>query len=97
MVKKVIFPESVMGEDKAPFYRLMALVSPEERSDINLQRFLMFRMKIDGEEATRAYLMRKIEQAKDGDFAGSLYEYLMDHQVTSASDLSDETPPDEPG
>jgi len=97
MGQKVIFPENVIGEDKDCFLRLMALVPPRERSDAKLKRFLIFRMKIDGEETTREYLLKGIELSRERAFKGSLYEYLSDGGGGWPENVLDDTPPDEFG
>lgn len=97
MTPKVIFPEDMIGEGSQSFQRLMALVPVEDRGDIRLQRFLVFRMKIDGEEATRAYLEKGIAHARDSAFNGTLYEYLVQQEAALSGEVTETTPPDEPG
>jgi len=97
MTQKVIFPEEVFGEGCRSFQRLMELVPAKDRTDIKLKRFLVFRMKIDGEEATRAFLLNGIEHARDADFNGTLYEYLVDREAMLPGEGTDSLPPDEPG
>jgi hypothetical protein len=99
MTEKIIFPEEMVGEDSRPFQRLMALVPDKDRADIKLKRFLVFRMKIDGEEPTRDLLIKGIEQAGESDFNGTLYEFLMDHEAAISGDDMEGPglPPDESG
>ena len=99
MTQKVIFPEEMIGEASLPFQRLMELVPAKERADIKLKRFLVFRMRIDGEETTRAFLMKGMEHARKSAFNGTLYEYLMEREKTiPGGDITVPVPPpDEPG
>jgi len=97
MTQKVIFPEDLIGEENQAFQRLMALVPSGDRTDIKLIRFLVFRMRIDGEETTRAYLLKGIEHAKESGFNGALYDYLMDREAVITGALAKDSPPDVPG
>ena len=54
-------------------------------------------MKIDGEEATRDYLLKGIAHAKKSAFSGSLYEYLVDSGESLSGWAPNNTLPDEPG
>ena len=97
MTSKVIFPEDMFGEGSRSFERLMELVPPKDRPDIKLQRFLVFRMKIDGEVATRAFLLEGIANARESAFDGTLYEYLVDHEAMLSGRGENSLPPDESG
>jgi hypothetical protein len=97
MTQKIIFPEDMTGEENQAYQRLMALVPDKDQADIKLRRFLAFRMRIDGEEAARAYLIKGIEHARVSVFDGTLYEYLVAQEATLPGDVTDNTPPDEPG
>jgi hypothetical protein len=97
MIQKVIFPEDMTGEENQAFLRLMALVPAKDQTDIKLKRFLAFRMRIDGEEAARAYLLKVIEQARESIFNGTLYEYLVAQEATMPGEAANNTPPDESG
>ncbi len=97
MIEKIIFPEKMVGEDRRSFDRLMELVPLEDREDIKLKRFLVFRMKIDGEDAARAFLINGIEHAKESAFKGTLYEYLVDREAMNTGGPMENTPPDESG
>jgi hypothetical protein len=97
MTQKVIFPETMYGDGSRSFQRLMDLVPAEDRADIKLKRFLVFRMKIDGEDATRAFLMNGIAHARESAFNGTLYEYLMDREAMLSGNGLDSMPPDESG
>lgn len=97
MANKVIFPEDLIDKGSQPFHRLMKLVPLEERLDIKLKRFLLFRMKIDGEEATRDYLLKGIAHAREHDFKGSLFDFLMESGESLAGGFQENSLPDEPG
>jgi hypothetical protein len=54
-------------------------------------------MRIDGEEATRAYLLGGIEHARESAFNGALYDYLVDREAMFSGKEAENIPPDEPG
>jgi len=58
--------------------KVIQLVPEKDRQDINLQRIIAFRLKLDGEAATRAYLVKKIEEIIQCAYTGSLYDFLKD-------------------
>ena len=62
----------------ATLERVMLLVPEKDRQDVHLQRFIAFRLKLDGEPETRAYLVDKIEEVIQCAYTGSLYEFLKD-------------------
>lgn len=97
MTEKVIFPEDMIGEESLAFQRLMALVPAGDQKDIKLKRFLAFRMRIDGEEAARAYLLKGIEYAGKSEFNGTLYEYLVAKEASLSGEVAGNGPPDESG
>jgi hypothetical protein len=97
MNQKIIFPEDMTGEESQAFQRLMALVPDSDRADIKLKRFLAFRMRIDGEEAARVYLLKGIEHARVSVFDGTLYEYLVAQEATLPGGAGNVSPPDESG
>lgn len=97
MGQKVIFPEDMAGEENKAFERLMALVPAGDQVDPKLKRFLAFRMRIDGGEATRAFLLEGIEHARENAFRGSLYEYLVGRESSFSDKAPDNIPPDEHG
>lgn len=96
MAENIILPESLVGSDKLALERLMALLPPRDRSDLKLIRFLIFRMKIDGEKVTRGYILRKLEDIQRKGFDGSFYEFV-GQGMGEDIDLSDTLPPDETG
>ena len=56
--------------------RVLLLIPEKDKQDLNLQRIIAFRLKLDGESVTRAYLINKIEEAIQCSYTGSLYEFL---------------------
>jgi len=58
--------------------RVMLLVPEKDKQDRNLQHIIAFRLKLDGEPETRAYLVKKIEETIQCNYTGSLYEFLKD-------------------
>lgn len=96
MAQKVILPESLVGSDKIALDRLLSLLPPQDRSDLKLRRFLIFRMKIDGEDVTKGYILRKLEDIEKKGFSGSFYEFVGKGQGADMV-LSDKQPPDETG
>ena len=72
--------------------RVMLLVPEKDKQDLNLQRIIAFRLKLDGEPETRAYLVKKIEEAIQCAYTGSLYEFLKDDFHEKACDAKTEKP-----
>jgi len=58
--------------------KVMQMVPEKDRQDQNLQRIIAFRLKLDGEAATRAYLVHKIKGIIQCAYTGSLYDFLKD-------------------
>ena len=79
--------------------RVLLLVPEKDKQDLNLQRIIAFRLKLDGEPKTRAYLVKKIEEVIQCAYTGSLYEFLKDDFHEKACDAKkDKTdPPDVAG
>ncbi len=75
--------------------RVMLLVPEKDKQDLNLQRIIAFRLKLDGEPETRAYLVKKIEETIKCNYTGSLYEFLKD-DIQEKECLSKKEPPDPP-
>jgi hypothetical protein len=76
--------------------RVMLLVPEKDKQDLNLQRIIAFRLKLDGETETRAYLVKKIEETLQCNYTGSLYEFLKDdiQEKKCASKKEHPEPPD---
>lgn len=67
-------------EKEGPFLdilkRVMRMVPEKDRNDVHLQRLIAFRLRVDGEVATREYLLNKIREVIQCAYTGSLYDYL---------------------
>ncbi len=67
-------------EQEGPFLdilqRVMRMVPEKDKTDGNLQRLIAFRLRLDGEVATREYLLEKIREVIQCAYTGSLYNYL---------------------
>ncbi len=57
---------------------VMRMVPDRDKSDVALQRLIAFRLRIDGESATREFLMRKIRDMIQCAFKGRLYDFVTD-------------------
>jgi hypothetical protein len=75
--------------------RVLLLVPAKDKQDPNLQRILAFRLKLDGEAETRAYLVKKIEEIIQCNYTGSLYEFLKD-DIQEKECVSKREKPDPP-
>jgi hypothetical protein len=76
MADKIIALEELPGPYQAVFQRLMRMVPNRDKNDKNLQRLIIFRLRVDGEAATSEYLIRKIREVIQCAYTGSLYDYL---------------------
>lgn len=91
-------PDNIIAieELKAPlqdaFRRLMELIPTKQREDTFLQRLIAVRLKIDGENAARDYILRKIEQAIQCNYAGSLFDFFKDDFEETACAAKEESP-----
>ena len=78
MSDKVIALEETDGAFQMVFQRVMRMVPERDKHDKKLQRLLAFRLKLDGEAALSEYLIRKIREAIQCAYTGSLYDFLKD-------------------
>lgn len=76
MTRKVITLEDRSGPFQMVFRRLLRMVPDRDRNDRQLQRLLAFRLGVDGEAATREYLMRTSRDAIQSNYKGRLYDFL---------------------
>jgi len=79
----------------ATMERILLLVPEKDKQDLNLQRIIAFRIKLDGEAETRAYLVKKIEETIQCAYTGSLYEFLKD-DIQEKKCISKKENPDPP-
>ena len=94
MPSNIIFPEGIEGPHHDAFIKLMALLPEEQRSDIKLQRLIAFRLKLDGEDLARAYILNKIEHAEACQYEGNLYDFMKDDKIEASCGLDGSDPPD---
>ena len=94
MPSNIIFPEGIEGPLHDAFIRLMTLIPDEQRTENKLQRLIAFRLKLDGEDLTRAYILEKIEHAAECQYAGNLYDFMKDDKIEMSCGLNGSDPPD---
>ncbi|MCG6911223.1 MAG: hypothetical protein LJE94_14015 [Deltaproteobacteria bacterium] len=78
MPADVIHIEEQEGPFLSILQRIMRMVPEKDRNDGNLQRLIAFRLRLDGEIATREYLFEKIREVIQCAYTGTLYDYLKD-------------------
>jgi hypothetical protein len=95
MADKIISIEEQAGPFQIVFQRVMRMVPDRDKHDKKLQRLIAFRLKVDGEAAISAYLIKKIKETIKCAYSGSLYDYLKDDiEVKECEDTNvDDTPP----
>lgn len=95
-MEKVISIESEHGPHQMLLQRVLRMVPDRDKHDIELQRLLAFRLRIDGEGATREFLMQKIRDMIQCAYPGRLYDFLKDDSASSdcLTDLSNPEPPE---
>ncbi len=81
MSDKLITLEEQNGPFQTVFQRIMRMVPDRDKKDINLQRLLAFRLKVDGEAALNEFLIRKIRETIKCAYTGSLYDFLKDDLI----------------
>ena len=96
MNEKVIALEELPGPFQAVLKNIMRMVPDRDKDDLNLQRLLAFRLRIDGEAALREYLMVKIRDAVKAAHTGSLYDFLKDDSGPKRVE-AEVSPPPSPG
>jgi hypothetical protein len=92
MTADIITIEDRDNELHALLERVMLLVPEKDKQDLNLQRIIAFRLKLDGEAETRAYLVKKIEETIQCAYTGSLYEFLKDDNLEKECAAKNERP-----
>lgn len=95
MVEKIILIESENGPEQMVLQRVLRMVPDRDQHDVALRRLLAFRLRIDGESATRDYLMRKIRDMIQCAYDGRLYDFLKNDHV-SRKCLPQSFPPEPP-
>ena len=90
MPEKIIAIEERKGPFQMIFQRVMRMVPDRDKNDKKLQRLIAFRLKVDGEDATKIYLIKKIREIIQCAYKGSLYEYLKDDLKQKECAIGDE-------
>lgn len=93
---KIISIESDDGPFQMILNRVLRLVPDRDQSDVDLKRLLAFRIRTDGEGATREYLIYKIRDMIQCAYRGRLYDFIKDDKVASECRSLDDTPSDPP-
>jgi hypothetical protein len=78
---KVISIESIGGPYQDVLKRILRMVPERDKNDIDLQRLLAFRLRLDGEGATSEYLMSKVRDMIQCAYHGRLYDFLKDDEA----------------
>ena len=98
MTDKLITIEEQDGPFKVMLQRIMRMVPERDKNDVNLQRLLAFRLRIDGEAALSEYLIRKIRETIKCAYTGSLYNFLKDDLIEKeCGTKKEESDPEPPG
>ena len=92
MPGKVIAIEKLDGPYQKIFLKTMRMVPDRDKNDKKLQRLIAFRLRTDGEAATREYLINNIRDIIQCGYTGSFYNFLKDDIKLKECDLEDETP-----
>lgn len=96
MSGKIISIEDSEGPFHTVLERIMRMVPERDRRDTCLQRLIAFRLKSDGENATREYLMFKIREMIQCAYAGRLFDFLKDDEKRKECGMAPDSadPPD---
>jgi hypothetical protein len=78
MTDKIISIEEQPGPFQLVLKHILRMVPDRDKNDVQLQRLLAFRLRLDGEAALREYLTTRIRQASQCGYTGSLYDFLKD-------------------
>ena len=89
MTDKVISIESIGGPYQDVLKRIMRMVPDRDKHDVELQRLLAFRLRLDGEGTTSEYLMHKIRDMIQCAYHGRLYDFLKDDEMEHACHSDD--------
>jgi hypothetical protein len=78
MDEKVIRLEDKDSTLGARLERILRMVPDRDREDQSLRQLLAFRLRIDGEDRIREYLIKKIRAAIECRYTGSFYDFIKD-------------------
>jgi len=81
MGEKLYSIEDVSGPEQDNLEKLLLLVPPKQRQDLQLRRLLLFRLLIDGFQTTRSYLVDRTRAADRCGYSGRIYDYLKDDDI----------------
>jgi len=95
IVDKIISIDEEKGAFQIVFQRVMRMVPDRDKGDKKLQRLIAFRLRIDGEAAISEYLIKKIKEAINCSYSGSMYDYLKDDLAAKECESpdTDDIPP----
>jgi hypothetical protein len=82
-MEKIISIESAGGPHQALLNSVLRMVPDSDKEDLDLKRLLAFRLRIDGESATREYLMRKIRDMIQCAYHGRLYDFIKNDKLST--------------
>lgn len=92
---KIISIDMEDGPHQMVLNRVMRMVPDKDKDDVDLKRMLAFRIRTDGEGATREFLIYKIRDMVQCAYTGRLYDFLKDDSASSACEEGGSTtPPD---
>ncbi len=92
MTDKVIAIEKIKGPYQNIFEKLMRMVPDRDRNDLKVQRLIAFRLRTDGEAATKEYLINKIRDRIQCGYTGSFYDFIKDDIKEKECHLEDQDP-----
>ncbi|CAB5123938.1 hypothetical protein D3OALGA1CA_2765 [Olavius algarvensis associated proteobacterium Delta 3] len=81
--------EDVSGPERDDLYKLLLLVPPKQRQDLQLRRLLLFRLRIDGFDRCRTYLVNRTRSADRCGFTGRIFDYLKDDDIEGSCPLDE--------
>lgn len=82
-MEKIISIESAGGPYQALLNNVLRMVPDRDKEDLELKRLLAFRLRIDGESATREYLMHKIRDMIQCAYHGRLYDFIRNDKLAT--------------
>ncbi len=81
MNAQVISIENTDGPQMLVLQRIMRMVPDRDKDDTDLKRLLAFRLMVDGENATKEFLMDRIRAMIQSSYHGRLLDWLKsDHR-----------------
>ncbi len=92
MAGKVISIETSQGPFKLVFTRVMRMVPDRDKQDKSLQRLIAFRLKNDGEEVTRQFIISKIRDMVQCSYSGRLYDFIRNNEKQADCDFNSSGP-----